>query len=65
MGEEAAKIANNILNRSTASPGPKKGGKEPEAKKDVKKGVGIHIIFSIEGSAQDYSNLPYIRHITN
>ncbi|XP_052275784.1 cilia- and flagella-associated protein 70-like isoform X5 [Dreissena polymorpha] len=35
FGEEAAKIANNILNRSTASPGPKKGaGKDKDDKKD-------------------------------
>ena len=41
LGEEAAKIANNILNRSSASPTTKKGGKEKDdAKgKDVKKGV--------------------------
>ncbi|WAR19559.1 CFA70-like protein, partial [Mya arenaria] len=40
VGEEAARIANNILNRSTASPGPKKGGKDKDDKKDkdVKKG---------------------------
>ena len=48
FGEEAAKIANNILNRSSASPGPKKGGKEKEDKKekDVKKGVGINLVIT-------------------
>ncbi|KAL4238526.1 Cilia- and flagella-associated protein 70 [Mactra antiquata] len=41
LGEEAARIANNILNRSTASPGPKKGGggKDDKKEKDVKKGT--------------------------
>ncbi|XP_060604488.1 cilia- and flagella-associated protein 70-like isoform X15 [Ruditapes philippinarum] len=40
LGEEAARIANNILNRSSASPGPKKGagGKDDKKEKDVKKG---------------------------
>ncbi|XP_060604494.1 cilia- and flagella-associated protein 70-like isoform X21 [Ruditapes philippinarum] len=41
LGEEAARIANNILNRSSASPGPKKGagGKDDKKEKDVKKGT--------------------------
>lgn len=44
FGEEAARIANNILNRSTASPGPKKGGgkdKDDKQGKDTKKGVSV------------------------
>lgn len=41
LGDEAARIANNILNRSSASPGPKKGAAAKEEKKDkeAKKGV--------------------------
>ncbi|XP_060604491.1 cilia- and flagella-associated protein 70-like isoform X18 [Ruditapes philippinarum] len=44
LGEEAARIANNILNRSSASPGPKKGagGKDDKKEKDVKKGALTH-----------------------
>ncbi|XP_053401249.1 cilia- and flagella-associated protein 70-like isoform X9 [Mercenaria mercenaria] len=45
LGEEAARIANNILNRSTASPGPKKGGgggKDDKKEKDAKKGGPTH-----------------------
>ncbi|KAH3852510.1 hypothetical protein DPMN_095020, partial [Dreissena polymorpha] len=43
FGEEAAKIANNILNRSTASPGPKKGaGKDKDDKKDKDNKKGDH-----------------------
>jgi hypothetical protein len=42
-GEEAGRIAFNILNRNSASPFPKKPGKDKDDKKDkdVKKGVGI------------------------
>lgn len=41
FGEEAGKIAFNILNRNSASPFPKKAGKEGGEKKEkeVKKGV--------------------------
>ncbi|KAL3873547.1 hypothetical protein ACJMK2_036646 [Sinanodonta woodiana] len=40
LGDEASKLAHNILNHSTASPFPKKGGKEKDEKKekDLKKG---------------------------
>ncbi|KAK3801767.1 hypothetical protein RRG08_048354 [Elysia crispata] len=39
ISDEATKIAFNMLNRTTASPAPKKGGKEKEGdKKDAKKG---------------------------
>ncbi|RUS91269.1 hypothetical protein EGW08_000981 [Elysia chlorotica] len=42
ISDEATKIAFNMLNRTTASPAPKKGGKEKEAeKKDPKKGDPI------------------------
>ncbi|XP_060604493.1 cilia- and flagella-associated protein 70-like isoform X20 [Ruditapes philippinarum] len=45
LGEEAARIANNILNRSSASPGPKKGagGKDDKKEKDVKKGMSLTV----------------------
>lgn len=49
LGEEAARIANNILNRSSASPGPKKGAakdKDEKKDKDAKKGVS-YVPFSI------------------
>lgn len=40
IADEAARLALNQLNRNSASPPPKKGGKEKEAeKKDAKKGV--------------------------
>lgn len=42
IGEEAARIAVNILNRNSGSPFPKKTGKEKEGEKkekEVKKGV--------------------------
>lgn len=43
--EEAVRVANGILNRSSGSPFPKpgRGGKE-EGKKDQKKGVGSQVI---------------------
>lgn len=44
-GEEAGRIAFNILNRNSASPFPKKPGKDKDDKKDkdVKKGVGVEL----------------------
>lgn len=42
IAEEAAKMAFNILNRSSTSPSPKKVAKDKEGdKKEVKKGVGV------------------------
>nr|KAG5710751.1 hypothetical protein BaRGS_035153 [Batillaria attramentaria] len=39
IGEDAARLALNLLNRNTASPPPKKGGKDKDGdKKDQKKG---------------------------
>ncbi|KAK7502734.1 hypothetical protein BaRGS_00005984 [Batillaria attramentaria] len=40
IGEDAARLALNLLNRNTASPPPKKGGKDKDGdKKDQKKGA--------------------------
>lgn len=48
-GEEAGRIAFNILNRNSASPFPKKPGKDKDDKKDkdVKKGVRIELSLDI------------------
>ncbi|XP_060604484.1 cilia- and flagella-associated protein 70-like isoform X12 [Ruditapes philippinarum] len=56
LGEEAARIANNILNRSSASPGPKKGagGKDDKKEKDVKKGMSLTVPEDHDTHAKDH-----------
>jgi hypothetical protein len=47
IGDEAARMAMNQLNRNSASPAPKKGGKEKAEveKKEAKKGVSDDLTF--------------------